>query len=77
MRQLNEVQRKFLEYLQKEYNCLGYDISIPDALRTNTYSVNTMNNVLADWKLFRVGKFERIDTIKILYNRKKPTQYLK
>ena len=77
MRQLNEEQRKFLEYLKTQYNCLGYDISIPDALRTNTYSVNTMNNVLADWKLFRIGKFERIDTIKKLYALKKPTNYLK
>lgn len=76
MKQLNEEQRKFLVYLQKEYLCLGYDISIPDILKINKYSPQTMSEIIAEWKLFRVGQYSRINSIKALYESKKPKQYL-
>lgn len=77
IKQLNKKQRKFLEYLHKEYRCLGYDVSIPTILISNEYSPQLMSEVITEWKLFCEGKYHRINTIKELYNRKKPTKYLK
>ena len=75
MTRLNDKQRKFLQYLHDEHECIGYDHIITTTLERNEYSTKGhgyMYYVLRDWNIMITDP-----SCADIVNYGKPTKYLK
>ena len=71
MKKLNKQQRKFLEYLRDNHNCLGYCATIPDMLESGEYDNTSIiiHDIVKKFQLLRDN-----ETHQYVYS--KPTKYL-
>jgi hypothetical protein len=74
---LNDKQRKFLEYLRDEQDCLGWTSSIPEILQLNKYYKELIDDILDDWELYKKGNIKELRHGFNYDQCKPPTKYLK
>lgn len=75
IKQLNNKQREFLEYLRDSHNSLGWTSTIDTILRTGSYETDNGRSRVPDI-LKAFGELKKGDkTYTFLY--RKPTKYLK
>lgn len=71
IKQLNHKQRKFIEYLVNEHECIGYDQSMPKMLLRGNYNDDYINAVLRNFQELKIDGSQ----LQRVYG--KPTKYLK
>lgn len=71
IKDLTYEQRKFLEYIQKNHDCLGWNITVPCILDSGKYDPDFMRPIMKDWAQLCSG------TGSYLIDYGKPLKYLK
>lgn len=76
---LNEVQRKFLEYLRDNHQSLGFSVTLPEILQDDKYEYYRFEKIVEDWRYFIKENFDKMTHGAYIkkYNTTKPFNYLK